>query len=417
MMHRLACATTLSIVAASGGNAARHHPPSFIAAARRAHHRNVLCAERSHSADLDTAYEWLAEDRVLNEPERHGIITWFDPSAISSRTDVEDGTEIVRMPLYPLGAVHMPHSGENYTIVNIEPKNVKMATDLVNGEWEGALFCASLRARDTNRIASVGTVMQLLDTEDRSISGARTWPGNVLPTMNRVVANCKAVGVVDIVAIEGREYREGDYLIAKVKVRSPPNESKGDTDATTTEASGLVEDYQTIRSIYVNSQSLSQNELPKFARNAVQTLPTFDADIVDNEAQFWKLIETWQMLCNTIRQSKRTQLQGIVNELSVSVAMQSKGPLELPVKRKNLPLDVQRQLDGIEQNAARDFLEMGMDPVLDFQEMLGMEQHKDRVKKLAGLVKRERSRLEAKESLIRAFLGEEFAADERNSFN
>jgi hypothetical protein len=26
-----------------------------------------------------------------------------------------------------LGAVHIPYSGENYTIINIEPKNVKMA--------------------------------------------------------------------------------------------------------------------------------------------------------------------------------------------------------------------------------------------------------------------------------------------------
>lgn len=117
------------------------------------------------------------------------------------------------------------------------------------------------------------------------------------------------------------------------------------------------------------------------------------------------------MLCNTIRQSKQTLLQGIVNELSVSYAMQAKGPLQLPVKRKSLPLDVQRQLEDIELNASRDFMELGMDPVLDFQEILSMKDHWGRVKKLAWMIQRERSRLEAKESLIRAFMDEEFGVE------
>mmetsp|Transcript_20302 Transcript_20302/g.48810 ORF Transcript_20302/g.48810 Transcript_20302/m.48810 type:complete len:131 (+) Transcript_20302:211-603(+) len=118
------------------------------------------------------------------------------------------------------------------------------------------------------------------------------------------------------------------------------------------------------------------------------------------------------MLCNTIRQSKRTSLQSIVNELSVTVAMQAKGPLELPVKRKSLPLDVQRQLERIEQDAAQDFVELGMEPVLDFQEILSMKNHWDRVEKLAWMIGRERSRLEAKESLIRAFLSEDLGEEE-----
>lgn len=298
-----------------------------------------------------------------------------------------------------------------------------MAMDLANGEWKNSLFCACLRARDTNRIASVGTIMQLLDTEDRSISGARTWPGNVLPTLNRVVANCRAVGVVDILSIEEHDYEESDYLIAWVKVRNAPGESTScESDAPTTisdkmegfdsTAQKVIEDYQTVRSIYINSQSLASNELPKYARNAVKTLPSFHVDVVHDELKFWKLVETWQMLCNTIRQSKRTSLQSIVNELSVTVAMQAKGPLELPVKRKSLPLDVQRQLERIEQDAAQDFVELGMEPVLDFQEILSMKNHWDRVEKLAWMIGRERSRLEAKESLIRAFLSEDLGEEE-----
>jgi hypothetical protein len=276
----------------------------------------------------------------------------------------------------------------------------------MNGKWENAIFCASLRARDTNRIASVGTIMKLLDTDDRSIIGAKTWPGNQL-TLNRVVAKCRAVGIAEILSIEEHDYGEDDYLIANVRIHSDddippaPMEMNNQFHSITKQ---IIDDYQKVRSIYINSQSLASNELPKFARNAVQTLPTFDNDTVQNEKKFWMLVETWQMLCNTIRQSKRSKLQAIVNELSVAAAMQAKGPLELPVKRKKLPLDVQRQLDELEQNASRDYLELGMEPVLDFQEIIGMKRHRDRVVKLASMIQRERLRLEAKESLIQAFL-------------
>lgn len=298
----------------------------------------------------------------------------------------------------------------------------------MNGEWENALFCASLRARDTNRIATVGTVMQLLDTEDRSIVGARTWPGDVLPTLNRVVANCRAVGLVDILSIEQRECKEDEYLIATVKFHKSPREVSKDgdgnratngesTDQQDSLARQVVEDYQTVRSIYINSQSLASNELPKFARSAVQTLPTFDANVVSDESEFWKLVETWQMLCNTIRQSKRTSLQSIVNEISVTIAMQAKGPLELPVKRKNLPVEVVRQLEDMEEKAAQDFILLGMDPVMDFQEIISMQNHADRVEKLATMVRRERQRLEAKESLIRAFLETELNVEDNDAFD
>lgn len=285
--------------------------------------------------------------------------------------------------------------------------------DLTNGKWENALFCATLRARDTNRIASVGTIMQLLDIDDRSITGAKTWPGNRL-TLNRVVAKCRAVGVAEILSIEERDYGEDDYLIASVQIHNDEDSTSVPTensDQFHSIVQQIIEDYQKVRSIYINSQSLASNELPKFARNAVKTLPTFDLDIVQNEKKFWMLVETWQMLCNTIRQSKRSRLQAIVNELSVAAAMQAKGPLDLPVKRKNLPLAVQRQLDEIEQNASRDFLELGMDPVLDFQEIIGMKRHSDRVVKLASMIKRERLRLEAKDSLIQAFLDTELGEE------
>ena len=264
--------------------------------------------------------------------------------------------------------------------------------------------------------------MQLIDTEDRSISGARTWPGDLLPTLNRVVVNCKSVGVVDIISIEENEYGNDDYLIANVKIHPlPKEESDTDNHRSSEEldemAQQVIEDYQQVRSIYINSASLANNELPKFARSAVQTLPTFSYDDVHNHKLFWKLVETWQMLCNTIRQSKQTNLQSIVNELSVTVAMQSKGPLQLPIKRDSLPIEVQNQLESLEESAARDFIELGMEPTLNFQEIISLTDHWDRVAKLSHMIRREKLRLEAKESLIRALLGEESSTnmDDNNS--
>ncbi|KAL3805514.1 hypothetical protein ACHAW5_011185 [Stephanodiscus triporus] len=369
--------------------------------------------KRSYSSDLDSAYEWLAKDRFLNEPEKHVEIRWFHPNAaIADDDDTCYGgnnyTKVKRMPLYPLGAVHIPHSGENYTIINIEPRNVKMAMDLMNKTRGNALFCATLRARDTNRFASVGTIMQIIDTDD--LYGCRLRSGessNEMPALNRVVAICRAVEVADILSIEECANNEYDYLIAKVRVRDDHchamTESESD-DHLDFIARQIIDDYQTVRSIYINSQSLASNELPPYARSAVKTLPTFDEDVIHDETKFWKMVETWQMLCNTIRQSKRSKLLSVVNELSVTAAMQAEGPLELPVKRQKLPLIVQKQLEDIEQSASKDFMELGMDPVLDFQEILNMRRHTGRVEKLASMIQRERSRLEAKESLIRAFL-------------
>jgi len=72
--------------------------------------------KKTYSSDLDTAYEYLAKDRF----------DWFDPADTNYiKTDIN--YEVKRMPLYPLGAVHVPYSGENHTLINVEPKNVKMA--------------------------------------------------------------------------------------------------------------------------------------------------------------------------------------------------------------------------------------------------------------------------------------------------
>ena len=374
-----------------------------------------LCSHSNHrqkfTSDLDTSLEWLAKERQENDSDNFPI-DWFDAHITDDKQIINNEEETLRVPLYPLTAVYTPHSGENHTLVNTEPRNVKMAADLVAGKWDQSLFCVTLRARDTNRLASVGTLMRLIDTEDRSISGAKTWPGDILPTLNRVVVTCQAVGIVDIVSVENNGSNifldESEYRVANVKLRPFTNEAITEGGKNTEEidliTQQIVADYQKVRSTYINSQSLASNELPKFARKAVHELP--ELNTLNYELDFWKLVDTWQVLCNTIRQSKQTQLQGVINEISVQIAMQAKGPLELPVKRRNLPEHVKKQLEEMEQSAAADYVELGMEPILDFQEIISMEGSLDRVRKLAAMIKRERARLEAKESLIKAFLTE-----------
>jgi hypothetical protein len=104
-----------------------------------------LYSDRSHSSELDSAYEWLAESRVQNDPSIHGKIKWFHPN--NTADSKIDDIEFKRIPLYPLGAVHVPHSGENHTIINIEPKNVKMA-------MVGILFVSFLSCSDFYKMSS-----------------------------------------------------------------------------------------------------------------------------------------------------------------------------------------------------------------------------------------------------------------------
>jgi len=115
---------------------------------------------RCHSSpfsELDTALEWLARERSSREKSNHSSlpgrdggdnvtgsrsgdangdggakrneIQWFSPTEFQKDEgdDDERRLEWETMPLYPLGEVHVPFSGENHTLINTEPRNVKMA--------------------------------------------------------------------------------------------------------------------------------------------------------------------------------------------------------------------------------------------------------------------------------------------------
>ena len=53
----------------------------------------------------------------------------------------------------------------------------------------------------------------------------------------------------------------------------------------------------------------------------------------------------------------------------------------------------------MEQLSSRDFLKMGMDPVLDFQMLIESKSHCDRVARVSRMVESKMDRLAAKQSL------------------
>lgn len=121
---------TVVIFFASEILASRSTKLAFITLPINTHHKQIQqrhnsiittlqqSTKKTYSSDLDTAYEYLAKDRF----------DWFDPADTNYiKTDIDINYEVKRMPLYPLGAVHVPYSGENHTLINVEPKNVKMA--------------------------------------------------------------------------------------------------------------------------------------------------------------------------------------------------------------------------------------------------------------------------------------------------
>ena len=99
----------------------------------------------------------------------------------------------------------------------------------------------------------------------------------------------------------------------------------------------------------------------------------------------------------------RAELNSDVNEITIDEACKLGGPLKLPVHRTELPIDVQKRLNRMEEEAAQNFIELAIDPITDFQIILSMKNDLDRLNYLALLISRERQRLEAKARLQQVF--------------
>jgi len=373
----------------------------------------------------------------------------------------------------------------------VRDKNIRMAQDLVVGKWNlvslndatpesgavdvvidddndeiktndgggGGYFVVTLRAQDTNRIATIGTLMRVIHTEDNYSLGNRQ-------TLSRIVVKCQAVGIVEVQGVE-TGLSEEDYSIGHVtfleigdELRERSN-NQYDRYGTCTQdvvvngaaPNGTIQPtnkvYQPtaidttpvvledsiikliVRSMYLHpTNGIASRELPIWAQDIlVDNLPPFTPEDFTSRTKFWNVVECWQMLCNTVREARRSDLQTDLNELMIKAACEKGGPLTLPVKREGLPVDVQATLVRMEREANDDFLSLGMDPCLDFQALLGMSSslllfatcnddvgvaqsegtttgdgiHAKRMLFLSDMIRKEKERLETKEKLKAMF--------------
>jgi len=531
-------------------------------------------ALRSSAGDLNTAYEWLARQRgppvskytswvdpleqTLPSPPSKSMGFRIDDDIDDFQNEATDNicqndnhndnknqkeistspsSTYLRLPLYPVSSVHLPSSAI-HTFNNVEQKNIKMALDLKAGRWHiptfstrtttndsqkfnkslssssssaGGYFVATLRAEDTHRIATTGTLMKVL-----SIKEEYSYNGKDLI---RIVVQTQARGIVYIQGVEHDPTRHSsfkqhkqqrrnrikeqqqqqtqqdttskdnqNYWIAHVKLLEAfpwkddqpdsgtytPNHKQNDHDDKVHNNNdnldyddkihnnkgnnnnnssknynsnnihnnqsfpsigpemlqAVVNDYVQVRSLYLNNKNgVSSRELPPFAREAVQSnLPTFTKEDFLCTHEFWNIVECWQMLCNTVREARRSQLSAEMNEIMVKEASKKKGPLQLPIKRKHLSNHIQHKLHKMEQDACEDYISCGMDPCLDFQTLLAMgvntdssnpkqtlRLHATRINYLGSIIQREKNRLQTKEALKGLFLTQN--DDINNSIN
>ena len=415
------------------------------------------------ASEFHTNYEYVARQKGTFAAE---CITWIDPSEnidphsfkqtqnigfqidndnhqnndnendYENNDDVQkiesnSGEKYLRLPIYPVSAVHLPSSA-THTLHNTQTKNIKMSRDLGGGKWDidFDFFCGTTRnrtdvkkkqcfvltlfAQDTYRLASVGTLVQVISMEDTYAYDKKT--------LLRVVVKCQALGLVQINGFQaGTINKNDDYLIGTINLIQTGFQQQQQIDDCQM-LDQIIQDYEIVRDMYTNRNSVASSELPPYARDAVQSnMPSFTKKDFLSYTNFWNVADCYQMLCNTVRDARRSELQAEINEIMIEAASQKKGPLKLPVKRHSLPDDVQSRIRKMEQEESEDFLSSGLDPALDFQILLGMGKgrdinknigtlafldpnvgqkiHMERIKYLATMIKKEKDRLETKESL------------------
>ena len=355
---------------------------------------------------LNTNLEWLFEERYESNLEYYQSITWHDPSKplISREDSTNDNGEagespFETMPLYPLGATYVPAMDVNHTLNNVEPRNVKMALDLIETEVatnKPPDFCTVLVAADTGRIASVGTVMTIVDYE---IQKDYDSPSRV----SRIKLICQAQGICDISDIvnpgafskENRIRRSPEYLRSKV-LRRPMAPTLTKSDAGSSQellSEQLVDDFSMLQLMYQLDIGMPDEALPPGALqqlgNAMPSWKDYTSE------QFWNAAQDWQSLCYTIRQGYQSMLNTERNEQMIAAATAKGGPLKLPIHLGDLDPEVRRQIQEMENETYGDYLKLGLEPCLDFQALISLSNRQDQIAFLSQMISKEKRRVEA----------------------
>ncbi|KAL3906182.1 MAG: hypothetical protein SGILL_009375 [Bacillariaceae sp.] len=258
-------------------------------------------------------------------------------------------------------------------------------------------FCAVLRAMDTGRIASIGTIMRIVDAEEQLHYGTED--------IARIRLTCQAEGLVEIRGIENgagwsekRLTKSSEYLLARVR----PTTKEDDTDDVTVlseKLQALVKELRTIKTMYqldLGAEDYPPGSLPKIGE-AIQDDCIADTEgsssMTELDDAFWRLAQEWQSVCYTLRQGQQSLLSAERNERMVDAACKKGGPLKLPIHMSDLEADERQEIQRMEMEAQERHIELGIDPVLDFQVLVSLPSLDERIDWLGKIMSREQKRL------------------------
>mmetsp|Transcript_12851 Transcript_12851/g.27061 ORF Transcript_12851/g.27061 Transcript_12851/m.27061 type:complete len:495 (-) Transcript_12851:211-1695(-) len=375
---------------------------------------------------VENLWKKQVENGVDEETDDYRCLSWLDLEDSNEHEDTEinehrsDDTTISTLPLYPINDVYLP-SAVNHTLYNVEPQNIQMALNLLSEhENEHAAssssprFCVVLRARDTGRIASTANILRIVDADVQKIPG-RSAPDNDdqgekdeddISNILRICLTCQSEGLAEIQSIENgsgwaekRVLRSKEYLRAKVRqLRAGDNNDDGSSSWRDT-YNAIRKDLRTIKVIY--QLQLSAEEFPPDTLlrlgDAMRDFPELEEgnENSNGEELLWEMAQEWQSVCMTLRQGTEAWLSADRNEMLVAAARaKGGGILKLPIHLSELDPEDRKDIQRLDQEAQEKHKEFGMDPILDFQVLIGLPTTNRKFVFLAQLVNRERRRLE-----------------------
>jgi hypothetical protein len=266
------------------------------------------------------------------------------------------------------------------------------------------LFCVTLAAADTGRIATVGTLLQV---EGMVPTYDPLDPSKLI----RMRLHCQSKGVVEIETIvhpvtsQQKLLQSPTYLQGRVRILTSSS-CTDDAEPPKRLLHQMNEDFQLLRTMYklgIRSQDLPSKALVNLALAMPQDLLLIsddddDDDVNDhnNSNSIWQAAQIWQSLCWTIREGKQQLLQSDRNEWMVAAATstQGGGPLQLPIHLEDLSIQERRRVQELEVQAQKDFVALELDPCLDFLALMSLETNNERWNWLATMISRERLRTE-----------------------
>lgn len=362
---------------------------------------------------LTTALEGLWEDRAVDcgpdDKSDYESLIWLDLDSDLNdgdqpRPSSDDESMSMTLPLYPLTEVYLPMSTTsippdrivNHTLNNVEPQNIKMALDLLSKKAETPRFCAVLRAMDSGRIASIGNILRIVDADIQR--GARE------DEILRIRLTCQSEGLAEIAEVENgsgwgakRLLRSDEYLRARLHPLTSDDEEI-DNDKDWQDAyEAICQDLRTIKLIYqlqLGSKDYPPDTLLRLG-NEMRDFPEIDRSNNGSDELLWQLAQEWQSVCMTLRQGRQALLATERNERMVEAMCAYGGPLKLPIQMSDLDPKSRLKVQELDQDFQYEHEESGMDPILDFQVLIGLPTTSRRFRFLAKLVARERLRLEA----------------------